>query len=235
MLEPDETWRAEEPRLVERMMLQDEGSRNTYFINFKLDYFDHGESKLGYLSSGLVTGHGPEDFNFCVDVLEQVQHIRQRPCYRRALEGFMAIRHATISTVVMFRHIMWKGLQQVTLVQEKQSTLTRQDGLWWSANRRYHESTARDLLQSAAPSSLIPGGWSTQRKQKAMKVIGPLRFEINFIYRWTSPSREDVDRFPCPVRCQAPEIIPSEIHQRCVERDREILAGCAQEYLIRGD
>ncbi|PVH70518.1 hypothetical protein DL98DRAFT_619247 [Cadophora sp. DSE1049] len=49
--EPHETWRTEESRL--------------------LDYFDHGESKFR-LSSGSVAG--PEDFNFKVDVLEQVKH-----------------------------------------------------------------------------------------------------------------------------------------------------------------
>ncbi|MAD87058.1 MAG: hypothetical protein CL912_29215 [Deltaproteobacteria bacterium] len=72
-----------------------------------MDYFDHGQSKFTPSPYQIA---GEDDFNFAVDVLQQVKHVHQRPCHEKAQKGFRAITFATFRATLMFRHKLLERL-----------------------------------------------------------------------------------------------------------------------------
>lgn len=85
---------------------------NTYFINFDVDTFAHGSGKFDTIKGDVASEH---DFNFGPDVLRRIQRIDQRPCYKRALQGFAWIHTDTSRAAFIFRHKIWESLRNVTL------------------------------------------------------------------------------------------------------------------------
>ncbi|KAH6718404.1 hypothetical protein BKA61DRAFT_717249 [Leptodontidium sp. MPI-SDFR-AT-0119] len=86
---------------------------NTFFINFNLDVFIHGSSQFQTWDNHFP---GQHSFNFGLDILSQIQHIEQLPCYREQVQNYSSLWMATMFDAVIFRTSIWKNLKDVTLV-----------------------------------------------------------------------------------------------------------------------
>lgn len=223
-----------EPVLVKRMVVDNEGVQNLYYINFNLDFFDHGQSKC---LSPLFEPPGPDDFNFEGDVLEKVQRIYQRPCYKSAERGFTFIAATTINTTAIFRHPLWKNLREVTMMTDVFQAGTYQEGLAWTFWRLSHENRVRTWLNSkdiAKPRNGAITAASALQGLRPTEDSGPLHFEVHFKWRWIRSYLNQVAKIPGPIGVQDRSISPAR-RQQNIDTDRETLERCAEIYRLRGD